>query len=59
MAEIINLRQRRKQKSRDEREKVAAANRAYFGQSKDEKQRTAAKQALAARKLEGHKVEKE
>lgn len=54
MADVINLRQARKQKARTEKEAVAAANRAAFGRTKAEKQLTQARQEQAARLLEGH-----
>lgn len=40
MAEIINLKQFRKQKQRDEKAKAADENRAKFGRSKAEKQKS-------------------
>ncbi|QND55393.1 DUF4169 family protein [Mesorhizobium huakuii] len=39
MAEIVNLRQARKQKARDEKLRVAEQNRALHGRSKAERQR--------------------
>ena len=39
MADIVNLRQARKQKARDEKTRVAEQNRALHGRSKAEKQR--------------------
>ena len=38
MADIINLRQARKARARKDKEKVAAANRARFGQTKAERE---------------------
>ena len=55
MAEIVNLRQARKAKARDEKDAAAAANRAKFGRTKTERQEEAAKAALEAKKLDGHK----
>ena len=55
MAEILNLRQARKSKARAEAAAVADANRARFGRSKAEKRETAARDALATRRLDGHK----
>ena len=55
MAEILNLRQARKSKARAEAAAVADANRARFGRSKAEKRETAARDALAMRRLDGHK----
>jgi len=39
MADIVNLRQARKQKARDEKVRVAEQNRALHGRSKAEKER--------------------
>jgi hypothetical protein len=39
VADIVNLRQARKQKARDEKVRVAEQNRALHGRSKAEKQR--------------------
>lgn len=55
MAEVINLRLVRKAKARDAAAAGAAANRAKFGLSKAEKQRTAQEAARAARLLDGAK----
>lgn len=56
MAVIVNLRQRRKQKARDELDRQAAENRAHFGQRKVERLARAAEEERAARELDGHKV---
>lgn len=55
MAEIVNLRQRRKQKARAEKEAAAAQNRLTHGRRKDEKDATTAEQSRLRAKLEGHK----
>ena len=55
MAELVNLRNFRKQKARDEKEVVAAANRAAFGHSKTEKLLTRAEQDLETKRLNDHK----
>lgn len=55
MAEIVNLRQARKQKSRAAKDVQAEQNRILFGRTKAEKQQQAAEKALAARKIDGHK----
>lgn len=55
MAEIINLRQARKQKARAEKEARADANRIAFGRSKAEKNLTKAEQELAKSRLDSHK----
>ena len=56
-ADIINLRNARKQKARAERDAAAAANRRAFGRPKAEKQKTAAERAKAERALKGHRLE--
>lgn len=55
MAEIINLRQARKQKARAEKEARADQNRTTFGRTKAEKELTKAEQDLAQRRLDSHK----
>ena len=55
MAEIINLRQARKQKARAEKEARADGNRISFGRTKAEKNLTKAEQDLAKNRLEAHK----
>lgn len=55
MAEIINLRNARKQKARVAKDAQAAQNRVLFGQTKAEKLRQAAEKALADKHIEGHK----
>jgi hypothetical protein len=54
MAEIVNLRTARKRKVRAEKDEVAAANRAKFGQTKAERDKREAEEKLAARRLDGH-----
>lgn len=55
MAEIINLKNVRKQKARADKEVQAAQNRVLFGRTKAEKLQQAAEQAQAERHIEGHK----
>lgn len=55
MAEIINLRNARKQKARVAKDAQAAQNRVLFGQTKAEKLRQASEKALAEKRIEGHK----
>ena len=55
MAEIINLRNARKQKARAAKEVQAAQNRVLFGQTKAEKLRQASEKALADKHIDGHK----
>jgi hypothetical protein len=52
MTEIVNLRQARKRKLRADKEKHADENRAKFGRTKAEKQRTAAEAELERRQLD-------
>jgi len=58
MADIVNLRQARKAKARDEKSKDADAKRAAHGRTKSEKSLTQAREEKAARDLDAHKVEK-
>lgn len=55
MAEIINLRQARKQKARAEKEARAEQNRVTFGRTKAEKELTRAERELAKRRIDSHK----
>ncbi|HEV2563609.1 MAG TPA: DUF4169 family protein [Microvirga sp.] len=55
MAEIINLRQARKQKARAEKEARAEQNRIAFGRTKAERKLTKAEQELAKSRLDSHK----
>ena len=55
MAEIINLRQARKNKARAEKEARATENRISFGRTKAEKTPSKAEQDLAKSRPEGHK----
>ncbi len=56
MAEIVNLRQRRKQRARQEAETAAAANRAKFGRKLAERDREQAETKRAEAELEGKKL---
>jgi hypothetical protein len=53
--EIVNLRRARKAKARADAETLAAANRARFGRTKADRELSEAQDALAARRLEGHR----
>lgn len=55
MADIINLRNVRKQKARAEREIQASQNRVLFGRTKAEKLKDAAEKAKAEKHIDGHK----
>lgn len=58
MADVINLRQARKQKARSEKEQQAAENRAQYGRTKHEKAVTRALKAQVDKALDGGKREK-
>ena len=57
-ADVINLRQARKQKARAEKEQKASENRAQFGRSKHEKAVTRALKAKVEKALDQGKLEK-
>ena len=57
MADIVNLRVAKKRKARAERDVEAAANRAKFGRTKAEREKSAAETTRAATRLDGHKRE--
>lgn len=54
MAEIVNLRQARKRKNRDERERVAEANRLAHGRTRAERKQSEIEKARADKHLDGH-----
>ncbi|MFN3672943.1 MAG: DUF4169 family protein [Bosea sp. (in: a-proteobacteria)] len=56
MAEIVNLRRARKQRKRTDADKQAEQNRISFGRSKAERALSDAEAALAAKRLEGHRL---
>lgn len=56
-AEIVNLKQVKKEKARAEIEKRAAANRALHGRSKAERERLEREAEKRRRLLEAHKLE--
>lgn len=58
MADIINLKDRRKRKAREQKEADAAANRLMFGRTRGEKQRTEIETTATIRKLDGAKRER-
>jgi hypothetical protein len=58
MAEIVSLRQARKQKARADKERVAEQNRAVHGRSKAEKTRDAEAAKKSQSFLEGHRRER-
>jgi hypothetical protein len=55
MAEIVNLRQARKQKARAEKDAKAAENRVAFSRTKAERKATDASERLSLKRLDGHK----
>ena len=57
MAEVVNLRQARKRKTRAEKEAAAQVNRANFGRTKSEKELNKAKLALEKKMFDEHKRE--
>jgi hypothetical protein len=57
LSEIVNLRRFRKQKARAEADRHAGANRALFGQSKDERTKSGQEQDKATRMLDQHLIE--
>ena len=54
-AEIINLRNARKQQARVAKQTQAAQNRVLFGRTKAEKLQQATEKAMAAKHIDGHK----
>jgi len=56
-AEIINLKQARKNRARAEAEKQAEENRLKFGRSKAEKTLTSAEKNLSDKNLDGSKLD--
>ncbi len=56
MGEVINLRQKRKEREREAKAAVAAENRVAFGQTKTEKRVGKAKKEIEERNLDGHKL---
>ena len=59
LAEIVNLRQARKQKARTEKKARAAERRAAFGRDKPQKVREKSEAEQARKHLDGHKRERD
>ena len=59
MAEIVNLRRARKSKARNEREKVAEANRVHHGTPVSARKRADAERTITDRNLEQHRLEQD
>ena len=55
MAEIINLKNARKQKARSDMDAKAEQNRILFGRTKAEKLQQAAEKVRAAKRIDGHR----
>jgi len=55
MSKVVNLRQKRKQQSREEKRNLADQNAVLHGRSKAEKSLQQAQTVKAARVLDGHK----
>ncbi len=55
MAELVNLRLKRKAKAREDAAEQAAENRATFGRNKSEKKLTTLLQSKSDKRLDGHK----
>lgn len=59
MAEIINLRQARKRKAREQQERDAAANRAKHGIAKFERAHVTHENAHADHTLDSHRIDRD
>ena len=59
MADIINLKDLRKRKAREQKEADAAAQRLLFGRTKGEKQRDQIEKSAVIRKLDGAKRDRD
>ncbi len=57
-AEIVNLRKARKARDRSAREAEAAENRTKFGRTRVERELAAARDDLAVRRLDGHRLDR-
>lgn len=55
MAEIVNLRQARKQKARAGKDAEASENRVRFGRTKAEKQKASTEKTIAEKLMDAHK----
>ncbi|WP_113155613.1 DUF4169 family protein [Nitratireductor sp. OM-1] len=56
MGELVNLRQRRKQRARAEKEQRAAENRILHGRSKAERMRDESDRSKTIAQLDGHRL---
>lgn len=57
MAEVVNLRNFRKRKEREQKEVAAQLNRSAYGRTKSEKELSKARLALEKKTLDEHKRE--
>ncbi|MGX7873476.1 DUF4169 family protein [Mesorhizobium sp. ORM6] len=57
MADVVNLRQARKQRTRDEKVRVAEQNRALYGRSKADRQRDRLMADKAEKFVAGHRLD--
>lgn len=58
MADIVNLKDFRKNRARAETEAKAAENRVRFGRTRDERNRKSSEEQRAKREFEGNKIER-
>ncbi|MCE7027432.1 DUF4169 family protein [Jiella avicenniae] len=58
MGDLVNLRQARKQRARDEKERLAAENRKRFGRGKLERTREAAEHRRKEAVLDGARIDR-
>ena len=58
MNEVVNLRQARKRKAREEAERLAAERRVQFGRPKAQVAAESERRAKAARTLDGHRLDR-
>jgi hypothetical protein len=56
-AEIVNLRQARKHKQRQTREKTAESNRQKFGRTKAEREADRRRRDMLEKQVDGHKLD--
>jgi hypothetical protein len=55
VSDVVNLRQARKRRRREEKERTAEANRLLHGRPKEETLRTRLARDMEARRLDGHR----
>ena len=57
MGDLVNLRQARKRREREQKAAAAAENRAAFGMTRAERRKAEAEQTIADRRLDSHRLE--